>query len=468
MWKSSTSTRPAMPALPTPARLTPVPRGFSPAHGTTAPGRDRDRVIRYARRVTTVSLVTSCHDRFVSNVLDRPHPRPARAAAARNDLIASIWLRGVFAAGWAVAVGIASMIVLALVVWAADSKSTASAGGAMRFAVQLWLLAHRSPLRIPAGGALTIPPVVLTVLVGLLVVRGAAILARTVNPVDMSGLGRIVAAVTAPYAVLATILAAVARSSSLRPSIGAAFICAGLIGGAAATIGAVRGAELVRPAWRSVPVRLRGALEAAGASGAVVVGAATLLAIASLIAHVHGFGSAIGAFHGGPGEFSMTLLSVLYLPNAVCFAVAYIVGPGFAIGSGTSVAYGGVHLGAVPAFPLLAAVPTGPAPWQIRVVLIAALVLAGVAAGLRIVRRAELDIREQLRRALLTGAVFGTVAAIVVGFAGGPGGPGRLGAVGPSPWQVGLITTAEISLVAATFVGVRHVALELRRRRAGT
>jgi hypothetical protein len=252
----------------------------------------------------------------------------------------------------------------------------------------------------------------------------------------------------------------------LRPSVGAAFVCAALVGGVAATIGAARGGGLIGPAWRSVPVQLRRALEAAGAAGGVLMGAAILLAMGSLIAHAHRFGSALGSYHSGPGEFSMTLLSLLFVPNAICFAAAYIVGPGFAIGSGTSVTYGGAHLGAMPTFPLLAGVPSGPAPWQIRVFFVAVILAAGVMAGWRIVRPAGLEVREQLRRALLAGAAFGTVAAVVSAFAGGPAGPGRLIAVGPSPWQVGLLTAAEIAVVTSAFVGIRHLVLTLRARRA--
>jgi hypothetical protein len=191
-----------------------------------------------------------------------------------------------------------------------------------------------------------------------------------------------------------------------------------------------------------------------------------MLAMGSLIAHAHRFGSAVSSYHSGPGEFSMTLLSVLFVPNAVCFAASYIAGPGFAIGSGTAVSYSGAHLGAMPTFPLLAAVPSGPAPWQIRVFFVAVILAAGVAAGWRIVQPVGLEVKEQLRRALLAGAVFGTVAAVLSAFAGGPAGPGRLVAVGPSPWQVGLLTSAEIAVVAAGFVGVRHLALTLRARRA--
>ena len=76
------------------------------------------------------------------------------AAIERSVPAAPVWLRGVFAATWAVAVGVGSLVVLSLIVWAADSASGASAGDAMRFAIQIWLLAQRTPLRV-AGGALT-------------------------------------------------------------------------------------------------------------------------------------------------------------------------------------------------------------------------------------------------------------------------------------------------------------------------
>jgi hypothetical protein len=378
-----------------------------------------------------------------------------------------VWVRGVIAAAWAVGIGVASLVVLALVVWAADSSSIASASGAMRFAAQLWLLAHRTPMRI-TGGALTIPPLGLTLVLGLLLARAAAIVARASNCTDGRDVGIVIAAVTAPYAVLATILAALTQSATLHPSVGAALVCAVVVGGVAATLGAARGSGLALPLWRSLPAAGRGSIEAAAAAGGVLACAAAVLAIGSLLAHGSQFGNLVGTYHGGPGEFAMVLLSVLMLPNAICFAAGYIAGPGFAIGAGTSVGYGGVHLGALPAFPLLAAVPGGRAPWQVTAVFIAALVLAGVAAGWRVARLTELSLPERARAALSGGALLGVVVAAVVGFAGGPAGPGRLSAVGPSPWQVGLALAAEVSVLgvlvvlAKTWVGLARGRLAQR------
>jgi hypothetical protein len=400
----------------------------------------------------------------VSNVLDRPRVPSPRSAAARPEPIASVWLRGAFAATWAVVVGVASLIVIALVVWAADSESVATAGGAMRFAAQLWLLAQRTPLRLAGGGALAIPPLALTVGVGALLARATAIVARSTACSDGRGLSVIVASVAAPYAVLATVLAAMTASAAMRPSVGAAFVCALLVGGVSSAIGALRGAGLIRSTWRSLPRDVRGSLEAAGSATVVLLGAATLLAVGSLLAHAHQFGSLVGSYHSGSGEFAMVLLSLLMLPNAAVFAVGYVAGPGFAIGAGTSVTYGGSHLGAVPAFPLVVAAPSGAAPWQILTICVLALLATGVVAGVRVARPAESSLKDQLRRGLGAAAAVGLGAAVLVGYAGGPAGPGRLSAVGPSPWQVGLAVAGEIAVVSSVTVLVLATAAGERLR----
>jgi hypothetical protein len=373
-----------------------------------------------------------------------------------------VWVRGAVAAAWAVVVGVAALIVLALIIWAADSASTASAGGAMQFAVQLWLLAHRVPLRIPSAGALTIPPMALTLIIGALVARGAAILARSADCQDVRDIGVIATAVTAPYAVMATVLAVLTPSAALRPSVAAAFLSSIVIAAIASSIGAARGSGLAGPTWRAMPAETQGVLAGIGRAAVVMFGAATVLSVGSLLAHVHEFGSIAGDYNGGPGMIAMAALSILMVPNAVCFAVGYISGPGFAIGTGTSVTYTSVHLGAVPAFPLLAAVPSGPAPWQLMALFIAAVVGAGVAAGLRLAAVPSIGLRTQLQLAAVVGAVFGVAVAAVTGFAGGPSGPGRLSSVGPSPWRVGFATAIEIAVIAMAVVALVHYVRRLR------
>ena len=84
----------------------------------------------------------------------------------------------------------------------------------------------------------------------------------------------------------------------------------------------------------------------------------------------------------------MAVASIAYLPNVAVWAAAVTVGPGFAVGTKTSVALGGVHLGAVPALPLLAPLPSGHALPAVAWLAALAPVVAGVVAG-RLVGRSQ-------------------------------------------------------------------------------
>jgi hypothetical protein len=56
---------------------------------------------------------------------------------------------------------------------------------------------------------------------------------------------------------------------------------------------------------------------------------------------------------------------------------------------------------------------------------------------------------------------------VVAALMGGPAGPGRLAAVGPSPWQLALATSAEIGLVAVLVVVARAWIHQARALLAG-
>lgn len=401
----------------------------------------------------------------MSDVLDRlrtpsasrstTRPSATRRSAASLNPTVQLWARGAFAAAWSVTVGLASLIVLALIVWAADSQSTASAGAAMRLASQMWLLAQRTPMHVH-GGTLSIPPLTLTFLVGLLVARASLLVARHSGSSDLRAVGTIAGTVALPYAALAGVVAALSTTATFDPSVGAACVCAFLVGGVSAAIGAARGAGVTRATWQELSVELRSAGEAAGAAALVLLAGATLLTVGSLLVHARQIGSMTGAFSSGSGKFAVLLISLLYLPNAIVFTAIYIAGPGFAIGTGSSVTVGTVHLGAMPALPLLAATPSTPAGWLVVGFCAVVILGSGLAAGWRIVHRLGgadgLRLGEQVRYAALSGVIVGIGAAVLTAIAGGPSGPGQLRAVGPSPWQAGLSVAGETAVLATVTV----------------
>jgi hypothetical protein len=152
----------------------------------------------------------------------------------------------------------------------------------------------------------------------------------------------------------------------------------------------------------------------------------------------------------------------LYVPTAAVWGAAYVVGPGFSVGGGTAVAIGGTTLGAVPAFPLLAALPQHGTGWTGAAAALVPLA-AGLTAGWATGRAGSSRVDSQVggwRQAVLVGLGSGAVAGIALAAlclsASGSGGPGRMGQVGPSAWASGLAAAAEVGIVASATLVVRQ------------
>jgi hypothetical protein len=120
------------------------------------------------------------------------------------------------------------------------------------------------------------------------------------------------------------------------------------------------------------------------------------------------------------------------------------------VGADTSVSPLGVHLGAVPAFPLLGALPAhGSAP-LLALPSVLAPVVAGAAGGVMLIRRLPaLRVEDAAGWGFVAGAGGAVALAVLAAVASGPVGPGRLAVVGPSAWQVGLAAALEMGLAGA-------------------
>ena len=163
---------------------------------------------------------------------------------------------------------------------------------------------------------------------------------------------------------------------------------------------------------------------------------------------------------GVGGGLLVALLCLLYLPTAAVWGLAFVVGPGFAVGAGTTVSVGGTDLGAVPAFPLLAALPQEPGPAWAPVVLLVP-VAAGVVAGLLCRRSgAVADGRAGARSPRpprsLAACSRERSPCSACSRPDRPG-PGRLGETGPTWWLVAVLAGLEVAAVmAATLLVLRR------------
>lgn len=383
-------------------------------------------------------------------------------------------LSGLLAAAHAAALGLLAVTVPVLVGWATAADSGASATEAVRTSLQAWLAGHLTTMAVP-GGRFDLVPLGLTAVPALLLVAATARAARASAVSRLRGVAALTAVTASAYAVVAAVLALLARTDAVRPLPLSAFLGAGTVATLAAGVGALRGAGAGRRLWRLLPVPVR--LAAVGGAGALgtLVAAGALIAALSLAIHHQRAGELLrGLDAGATGGVLVLLLCALYVPTAAVWGTAFVVGPGFSLGTGTAVSLGGVHLGAAPAFPLLAALPAdGAVPRPLLGVLLAP-VGAGVVAGLLVDRRDRAVAAARLttwRRVLLAGAAVGAVAgaglAVLSAAGSGAVGPGRLADVGPGPWLVGLAAAVEVGVLASvTLLVLRRDVL--RAGRAGS
>jgi hypothetical protein len=124
-----------------------------------------------------------------------------------------------------------------------------------------------------------------------------------------------------------------------------------------------------------------------------------------------------------------------------------------------------VSLGPMPAFPLLAGLPTERASGAVSLLLGVPL-LAGVIAGIAAARRRPRG--ERWAVTMLGAALSGPVAGVLLGLAAyaasGPLGAGRLASVGASAWRVALVSAVEVTLFAVVGTALTRIMYALSGR----
>lgn len=376
--------------------------------------------------------------------------RPAQRSTAGPPRGRPLPVVAVCSAAWAAGVGLAVVTVVVLLAWSTDPASAAGASVAMHAAGHAWLLSSGVPLNVP-GGRLGLVPLGAALLPAALLWRAGVGVAKAAQVGDRAAAALATAMLAATYGVLAALVAALAATPAVRTvplrALAGGAILAGAAGGAGVLRQSGLGAVLVGrlPSWAP---RL-GRPAAAGLL--VLAGTGALLVGTSLGWHAARSGELIRALApGGSGGVGLFAIDLVLLPNAVVWAACFAVGPGFAVGAGTSVTLFGVSLGALPAVPLLTALPAGGRPPVLTMAALLGPVLAGPVIGAVVARRSP-DL--QRRQAALTAAASGVGVGLLLGLsgwlAGGPVGPGRLAVTGPSPWQVALAAALELAPVAA-------------------
>lgn len=205
--------------------------------------------------------------------------------------------------------------------------------------------------------------------------------------------------------------------------------------------------------WGVVPA------EVVRGSAAVVVGLTGIAGLALTVMVLLRGGEVVALFEAArvdaTGATVLTLGHLAYLPTLLVWAVAWIAGPGFAMGVGTAVSPTGTQLGVVPGIPVLGLLPENGSFWMLIVVLLP--VAAGAFAGW-IVRSRLVWENTGHRLAPRAAITFGIAAlsAAVMGvaavLASGSIGPGRLTEVGPHAGWTMLAIAAEVAVGAGVLL----------------
>jgi Family of unknown function (DUF6350) len=394
----------------------------------------------------------------------------AGAAPASRPLAVT----GIIAAAWCAGLGLTTLTTITLIGWIAAPRAALGAGlpGVFRTAVNFWLVAHHAGFSLPKG-RVGLLPLGLTVLPGALLFRSGAWITRAARVRGRYRVGVMHAALALaiPYSILAGLLALAARSPNASPSaLQAVPICfllalfAGGLGAARALVSTTTS----RSPWAAMlgllPDRTRSLVAGVTGATAVLLASGALIFGISLAMHLSQAKSMYDVLAPGfVGGILLLLVELVYLPNAIIWGMAYSIGPGFAVGAGTSVSPSGVFLGVVPSFPPLAALPQpGPAP-ALSLISLAAPFVAGIVGGVITMRsRPSRSVEAAPLWGLVCGIVTGVVAAVLAALSGGPLGGGRMGTVGPSAWQVGLMAMLEVGVAAAIAAWIANW-LALRR-----
>ncbi|AZQ73098.1 hypothetical protein EKH77_19465 [Streptomyces luteoverticillatus] len=416
--------------------------------------------------------------------------RPAEAgpvlwAPALPGSASTAFIGGVLAAG----LGLGTFAMAVLAMWITSPYPDSGPAGALRVAADLWLLAHGAGLvrtetlaGPPAPIALT--PLLCALVPCTLLYRAAchALEPPEDAPPDTPGPAPRPAftAMLGGYLLVALAAVVYAWSSPVRPAplstllqlplVAAAFIAAGVW-----TADGRPGFPAPPFVRRVLPTRLRrwftrdrlNAIVRTGATAvAVLLGGGLLLVGVSLAIHAGtAQDAAIQLAPRWSGRVALALLSVALLPNAMVWAVAYGLGPGFTVGAGSLVAplSAAPDRPVLPRFPLLAALPEPGAASPLVLAGAAALAAgAGIAIAHTAVPRRRppgVGYGEAAATAVLGALLCGVLMTVLAYASSGAIGNEALAGFGPPCWRTGgaaAAWTAAIGLPGALVVRWRR------------
>jgi hypothetical protein len=369
----------------------------------------------------------------------------------RRRALPLMWLT-VAAVAAVTAAGLAGLGLAVVVVQTLDPTGGLPVGGSIALAARLWLLAQGGELTLPSG-RLVLAPLLLTLGIAWGLSQAARSVAGTQELVAARDAVRVAGAGVAVHVVLTLLIAVVLDSPGvgvglIRTTAGPAVLAAAAFGW-----GLTRESGLMDAALDRLPAAARPVLRGVLAGLLTALALCTAVVAVALASDVRGYAALSGSLGGAAaGAVGLLSLGTLLLPNAAAAVLGMSAGPGFFVGSGTLVSVHGVTLGAVPALPLLAALPDTQAVPLIAFASQAVPALAGLVAGTTVGRWFGPQDGGSVIAGLAgiaSGILLGVASGVLAWGAGGTLGDGGLAQVGAPAVATGIAVAAQTGIAAA-------------------
>lgn len=373
-----------------------------------------------------------------------------------------------------VGVGIGIPLVPLTVLWAVQFGFAVDWAAFWRASVDIWLIGHGADVSITLDSAtattlgltgadtafpVTIAALGFAVLTLVLAVRAG----RRVSETRFRLVGELVAVGT--FAALSLVVSLSAMNPFASPSVAQGVLLPTAIFAVGVIIGSLR-TKRVEGDDNGSSIRdwiddwrpdTRAAFAAALRGGtAAVAGILATAGVVLAISFAVGYARIVALYESLHteilGGIALTLGQLAFVPDFVIWTASWLVGPGFAIGTGSSVSPLATQLGPVPAIPALGALPQGSLAFGFVGIAVPVIIGFFAAALVRPKLIEQLDVESRTRWLIGTGAGIGVVGGALLGllawFASGAAGPGRLVDVGPQPFAVAGWAALEIGVAA--------------------
>ncbi len=362
---------------------------------------------------------------------------------------ATSFLRPAFLTAALAAVG--SLGVAAIFVLVARGSADLSFAGFARASARTWLVSLGSGL--DSGDiSLGLVPIGATLLcIGIVAMTTIWVVA---DPVELAAFAATTAGASG---LLAGIASAASNAGDVHTSVVRAAVGAFVVGGVGSAIGAVVSHGSVADLWPTPNLDVRAVVRAAVPAVVAVLAASAIIVVGLLVVHLARAGDLWAVLDPGlGGGIALAAVCVLSVPTLTLWTASALIGPGFTLGTDTSVDLSGAQLGAVPGLPVLAALPA-PGAFAGWVFLLGLIPLAaGMLAGWRVDDRGRDDLLLRVGLGSAAGGCAGLVLGVLVGLSGGSVGPGRMAEAGPPALTPLLVAVPVMALGGALGAMLSH------------